>query len=220
MEGTKTFVRTGRPAREPAVHGTTRLYSHGCRCAECRTAHAAYQKHRRALLKRNAGDVLVSAELARQHLRWLSRADVGKRAVGDVTGMAWQVIGRIAKGKQRRIRRSTEEKIMRVTVDCRADRSEIDATKTNRLIDELRASGYTLAELGRRLGYTRENPQPQFYRKKRITALNASRVERLYRMLMRERWGQTRVQAMEAARAEVKDCDRVGHMMELAVKVA
>ena len=213
----RTFVRTGRPGKEPAVHGTTRLYSRGCRCVPCRTAHAAYQKRRRALLKMNAGDVLVSAELAREHLRWLSGRDVGKRAVGDVTGIAWQVIGRIANGQQRRIRRSTEEKIMRVTTDCRADRSEIDAAQTKRLIDDLRAHGYTLAELGRRLGYTREDLQ--FYRSKRITAINASRVERLHRVLMHERWDRERARLMEGARTPVP-CDPVERMLELSARVA
>jgi hypothetical protein len=58
-------------------------------------------------IRTNQADFYVSAEMAREHLVWLSGQDVGMRAVGDVTGIAYQVVQKIRQGGERRIRRST-----------------------------------------------------------------------------------------------------------------
>jgi hypothetical protein len=183
----KEFIRTGRPPMAPrGTHGTMSEYERGCRCENCRAAARAYQKARRERLKRGLGDFFVSAELARAHLCELQQVHVGMRAVSAVTGIAYQEIRAIRTGRKPRIRCTTEEKIMRVTPDGRSDSSCIDGAETTRLIDELRALGYGLGELARRMGYI--DPETlQFYRKPRVTARTAMRVAKLHAQIVRER---------------------------------
>jgi hypothetical protein len=81
---------------------------------------------------------------------------------------------------------------MRVTLDARADRSEIDGAETTRLIDELCARGFSRAELARRLGYKTwrgpdgrtKGPRLQFYGQKRVYAKTALRIKKLHARLM------------------------------------
>jgi hypothetical protein len=172
----------GRPAGEPAAHGTARMYRQGCRCEDCRAAYAVVQRDRRARMKRYEGDFTVSAELAREHILELRAQHVGKRAIMDCTGISDVVIMEIANGKRRRIRESTERRIMRVTVDGRAGGSLIPAKQTKRRIDELISAGYTRADLARKLGY--KCAELQFRGSKSITAHNAMRIERLHKLLI------------------------------------
>ena len=203
MDGERcTFKRPGRPPATSGEHGTSTRYMRGCRCEPCRAAYSDHQRWRRERIRDNTADFSVSAEFAREHLEMLSQAGCGKRAVAACTGIDYWVIAEIRRGEKRRIRRSTEEKIMRVTLEGRADGSVVDAADTKRRLDELRALGFTLAELGRRLGYGGPTPQPQFYYGRRITALNASRVERLHKVLLRN------------------VPERVSRMLDLARKVA
>lgn len=184
----------GRAAVVPAAHSTAARYRKGCRCDGCRRAYAAVQADRRARVKQNACDWTVSAELARQHLLNLRAKHVGKRAVSDCTGISDVVLMEIANGKRRRIRESTEEKIMRVTEEGRSGGSLVRGKNTTKLLDELIEAGFTRKALAARLGY--EYPEIQFYGNKYVTATNAMRVEKLHTLLLSE--------------------GRVEHMMRLA----
>ena len=176
-----------REPRDPAVrssHGNAWQYRHGCRCEPCRANWSRMQRDRRARVKRGEGDFLVSAELCREHLFWLSEQHVGKDAVAAVTGIDVVRLWQIRAGRTRRVRMSTEARIMAVTPDARCDGSWVSGRETSRRIDELLKRGYTLSELGRLLGYAGKHDGIQFYRKPRVTALNAMRVEKLHRRLM------------------------------------
>jgi hypothetical protein len=123
--------------------------------------------------------------MAREHLIELRKAGVGKRAVMDCTGISDVVLMEIRNGKRRRIQESTEAKIMRVTEDARSGGGLISGKPSTWLIDELIRHGYTMAQLATHMGYT--DKRLQFYGNKFMTANNAMRVEKMHKVLMRER---------------------------------
>jgi hypothetical protein len=151
----------------------------------------------RARLKQNDCDFTVSAELAREHLLRLRGAQVGKRAVSECTGIAAQVLMSIANGTRRRIRRSTEEKIMRTSAAGRAGGSSVCGKETTRLIDEMLDAGYSIKSLAARLGY--KYPEIQFHGHAFITATNAMRVEKLHTILL----GSRRIERMVQISARI-----------------
>lgn len=174
----------GRADAVPPAHGTAARYRKGCRCDGCRRAYAELQRDRRTRVKRNDCDWTVSAELAREHLLRLRAAHVGKRAVRDCTGISDVVLMEIANGTRRRIRQSTEAKIMRVSEDGRAGGSLVRGKHTTKLLDELRAAGYSVKFLAAKLGYA--CPEIQFYGQTYVTATNAMKVEKLHTALLNE----------------------------------
>jgi len=176
-------------------HDTAARYRTGCRCDGCRRAYAAVQRDRRARVKRNECDWIVSADMAREHLIELRKAGVGKRAVMDCTGISDVVLMEIRNGKRQRIRQSTEEKIMRVTEDARSGGALVSGKPSTWLIDELIGHGYTMAQLATHLGYT--DKRIQFYGHKYVTATNVMRIEKMHKVLMREKpESETRVDRM------------------------
>lgn len=159
------------------------------------------------------GDFFVSADLCREHLLWLSARHVGKDAVAAVTGIDDHRLWKIRTGKLKRVRMSTERRIMAVTEEARCDYSRVPAQETTQRIDKLRRMGYTLAELGRMLGYAASRSGVQFYGQKRVTAKNAMRVEKLFNRLLREK-------KMHVVREIDGEAARVERMVELAARVA
>lgn len=124
-------------------------------------------------------DGLVPADKARRHLRRLSRAGVGRRAVADACDVAASVLHKITTGRKDRIRASTERKILGVNKHATSDHALIDAKSAWLKIEHLiEHEGFSKAELARRLGYS--SPALQL-RRDRITARNALRIDRLYR---------------------------------------
>lgn len=162
-------------------HGDRLRYMGGCRCDECRSANAAYERER--IQARNNGDWngIVPASGARKHLRWLSRNGIGRRSVYAACDVAETVLVEIMSGKKKRIRARTERLIMAVTADAAADRSRIDAGPTWKLINELLSVGYTRGDIALKLGYSR--PALQF-RKDKITARNAFEVARVHTLMI------------------------------------
>jgi hypothetical protein len=168
---------------EGLLHGGITQYRRGCRCEACGAAWSAYQKTQRARLRRGDGDFRVSAEICREHLQWLSSQHVGLPSVEAACGVDKITLWKIKSGRQKRVRMSTERKIMRVTEDCRADGSWVSAEATRSRIDELRAAGYTLNEIGHMLGNC-GHQGVQFYHGKRVQARTELRVLKLYNRLM------------------------------------
>lgn len=172
-----------RPIEELAAdkpHGTRLRYIAGCKCTPCRRANSDYERQRRAA--RAAGDWngLVSAERAREHLRSLSKRGVGKRAVAAASDVCMTVLQDIRTGRKAQIRARTERKILAVTRDMASDHALVRPGRTFQLIDQLIEEGFSRAELARRLGY--RNGALQF-RRRRMTARNVARIERLHRSL-------------------------------------
>ncbi len=162
-------------------HGTRIKYMGGCRCGECRAAAARSDRESKARRRQGLSNGLTSAEPTREHLLRLSSQGIGRDAVADVSGVAVSVISEIRTGRKQQIRKETERRILAVTVEAAFDKANIDAGPTWRLIGELLEEGFTKAELARRLGYA--VPALPF-RRERISARNARRIELLYRRVM------------------------------------
>lgn len=164
-------------------HGTRLKYKAGCRCLRCKAANACYEAARAQERATGGWDGLVSAEAARRHVLRLSKQGVGRRALSAASDVAERVIANIRSGKQLNIRKSTEERLLRVSDQAPNDGALIGANGAWRQITKLLAEGFSKAELARRLGY--QSPSLQFG-KIRVRARTAARIDRLYRMLMKE----------------------------------
>lgn len=168
---------SGRP------HGTRLRFRSGCRCLQCRLANAAEARAARA--RRKAGDWrgFVSARPAREHLLRLQRAGVGGRAVADACDVALSTINAIRQGRRRNVRAHIARRILGVDVAARADHAFVSARRTWRLVEELLAEGFTKRELARRLGINGKAPR-LYFRRDRIRAVTAHKVERFYAQVM------------------------------------
>ena len=164
-------------------HGTRLKYMAGCKCLRCRAANSRYECERSA--SRLAGDWngLVPATAARHHLFRLSKQGVGRRAVSAACDVSLTIIGSIRSGTRTQIRKRTQDRILGVTRHAVSDAALVPANETWRQINALIEEGFTKAELARRLGL--ETPALQLGRS-RILARTAARVDRLFRMLMKE----------------------------------
>lgn len=168
-------------ARRP--HGTRARYiGASCRCMLCRAANSRYQCSRDA--RRRTGDFPdgnVSAETARLYILRLRHKGIGYKAVADAASVARSIIAKILRGERLQIRASTEQRILACDSGARADGALVYSAGTWKLIDELLARGYSKAQLARWLG--RMTPSLQLNRPGKITARNASAVERMYRLI-------------------------------------
>jgi lambda repressor-like predicted transcriptional regulator len=88
---------------------------------------------------------------------------------------------KIKAGTKKRIRRSTEQRILEVDVAAASDSAHTDAAVTWKLLNELLARGWSKAELARRLGY--KVPALQIS-KERVLVKNAYKVKRLHAELI------------------------------------
>ena len=164
--------------KPPPPHGTrSRYFYHGCKCPACRGANAEYQRDR----KTHCWPGFVSAGAVAAHLQSLGDQGIGTRAVADACDVDRLTISRIRSGRRARIQSRIAERILRVDAGARADSALVSPRQTRQLIAELVNSGYSRLWIARQLGY-KGSGLPFLYLR-RITALNASRVERLYRLI-------------------------------------
>ena len=168
---------------ENIAHGTRLKYKAGCRCLRCRAANARYEADRIQARAAGSWNGLVAAEASRRHILRLSRQGVGRRAIAAASDVAERTISRIRSGKQSKLRKSTEERILAISNQALSDGTLIRAGITWRQIRTLLAEGFTKAELARRLGHL--SPSLQIG-KSHIRARTAMRIDRLFRTLMRE----------------------------------
>ena len=150
------------------VPGGAWLIRGGPVCAEC-------------LVRATVWNGLVSAGRVRQHLRRLRAAGVGRDTVADISGIGATTIDEIRSGRARRIRRSTERAILKVTKDAMTEAKLVPASQVWDQIEKLiRDDGFTKAEIARRLGLKTAALQ---FKKTRMTARTVARFERFVRRL-------------------------------------
>lgn len=156
-----------------------------CRCVPCRAAASRYESER--LAKRKAGEWngLVPAEPVRVHLGRLSRQGVGYKSAADAAGVSRSTVGAILAGRRTQLRAQAAKRLLAVDREAVADHALVPAVRTWRLIEQLLKEGFTKTELARRLGSSARAPALQL-RRDYVTAVNASKVERLYRQVMAE----------------------------------
>jgi hypothetical protein len=163
----------------PGLAPLARVARHGPgggRCFQCRSANSDYERARKAA--RVAGDWngCVDAATAREHLRALSKAGVGKRAVAAASHVAVSVVDAVRGGRKRRIRARTDRRLLAVTSDMMSDGALTSARPALQMIEALRTEGFSKAELARRLGYA--SPALQF-KGARIRARSAALYSRI-----------------------------------------
>lgn len=131
---------------------------------------------------------LVCAKRARRHLKKLSNAGVGYKAVSAACDIGATTLAEVIAGRVPKIRAQTEKKILEVDAGARADQSLISSKKTWGLIKEMmQVDGVTARWISEQLGYGHLlGILAQNTRKKRelCTALTASKIERLHRRVM------------------------------------
>lgn len=169
-----------REAAAKREHGSRARYAGGCRCLLCRAANSRYECERAAA--RSAGDRrdLVSAHEVVAFIRFLGRQGIGYKSVAAAAGCSPTALRLLLDGHRMRVRRHLASRILSVTKDAVADGALISAAPTWRLIRELLDGGYTRVWIARQLGQRGQGLQ---LGRERITARNASKVERLYRLI-------------------------------------
>lgn len=128
-------------------------------------------------------DPLVDASTAQEYLQYLSEEGIGTRAVHESSDIARHILVEISTGQRRRIRRSTEQKILEVTAEAVADGALVDPEIAQMQIVELLREGFSAADLARRIGISKKL-YPMKSRKMR--ASTATKINRFYRQIMAE----------------------------------
>jgi hypothetical protein len=151
---------------------------------KCKRANAEYTRKRRNTISDGPTDPLVDASTTQEYLQYLSEAGIGSRAVHESTDVARHILVEIATGRRRRIRRSTQQRILNVTAEAVADGARVNPELAQMQIEELMQDGdFTAAELSRRLGIS-EKLYPMKSRKMRASTV--ARINRFYRLIMAE----------------------------------
>jgi hypothetical protein len=201
-------------------HGTNAKYKvEGCRCRECSVAAS---KHNRARA-RSVEPAYVAAGPARAHCRELSEAGVGLKQIVKASGVSQGALWKLMYGKNgkpsKRIRRSTEQRILAVTPADAAAGSKIDAAPTWVLIDEMVAAGAAKIEIAAAIGQA----GPLQLARTTVTARNARAVAELHEawragtvtLGRRDCWGNYRV-----AHPPVRERKPVADVSDLYLELA
>ena len=97
------------------VHGTRGTYTnHGCRCAECRSAHNRYWQAWRA--GRRLRSPLVDATECRQHVTFLRDHGWSYRELAEKAGIARSTVCRVAHGQYARVEARYVDKLLAVSL--------------------------------------------------------------------------------------------------------
>jgi len=104
------------------------------------------------------------------------------------------MLQKIKHGNKPNIRRRTEECILTVTLEIKADKTLLPAAPTWRLLEHLFAEGFTKARLAKLLGY--KTPALQINRWV-VTAKTALKVEKLYCFLLDQKLPKSRVKPIK-----------------------
>lgn len=147
-------------AAKPIPHGTlTGHKHHGCPCAPCREAAAAYQRSRHRRIGYGTWQPFVDATPAREHILTLMEAGIGYRRITQLAQVAPSVIEHLlyempGRPRTTRIRPETEAKILAVSA-IPADQAHTDATGTRRRLQALVAAGWPTTRLAPEIGLNR-----------------------------------------------------------------
>lgn len=189
-----TMVRGGREVRILRCPGTG---GH-----PCVVKGASWLKGRAVCLacveRATVWDGQVPVARAREHLLELRERGVGYKSVAAACDVSHTTLGRVL-ANVGTIRASTERRILAVDEGARADSALVPADRTNSIIAEMRARGFTLRHLGRLFGY--QSPSHlQVGALARVHASTEALAEKLWRRVERGELAPERVLA--DARAE------------------
>jgi hypothetical protein len=169
-------------------HGTRSRYAAGCKCMLCRAANSRYETARSLARRNGESNELVSAEKARRHMLKLSEKGIGRHSVQAASDVSDGILSAIVYGRRKNIRRQTERRILAVDEGARGGNTKIPAAPTWKLLRELFHDGYSKVQIAEWIGQKRALQLGR----RRITARNASKVEKVYRLIQAGRLVRTR----------------------------
>jgi transcriptional regulator with XRE-family HTH domain len=165
----------------------------GCRCQPCRDATAAYQRrYRMECAQRRWGaseSWLVDAQPVREHIAMLRTHGLGWQRIATLAEVPRVTVSRLSghgdpRRPQRRLARTSAERILAVTPDQAAGRALVPSGPTVRRLQALAAAGWTLQALADRLGVWRQHVSVvQSGDRELVRADTARAVTRVYRDL-------------------------------------
>lgn len=174
------------------THGTAAMHKHcGCNCEPCRiaVADARLTSERARAYGRQR---YVDADPAREHLRALMAAGMGRGRISALSGIEESmltrlVIGKVRNGKReytKRISRATESAILGVTWDPADGGASLDGSETRRRLRALLALGWYPVLLARETGYEQAYIDRLIYDDdRRVRPGTARRIHAIYRRL-------------------------------------
>jgi len=138
------------------THGTTTGYTkYRCACPECRQAWRDYQRaYYRDVRAAGGRHRLVPAKDARRHIAKLRASGVTVPAIYTESGVSRKVLLEIRRGTRKRIRRTTEERILGVRLGSVVAGHRVPAQHAVRLMDEMEAAGVLRADFKEHLHMT------------------------------------------------------------------
>lgn len=145
MNGDCTHVR----AKHPHGH-VTRYRKDGCRCEACTKGHRDYEKRRRLRAMRGQHS-LVPADRARAHVERLVTEGLSGRGIARQSGVALLTVQNIMRGKNQRIRATTERAILRLEPAI-LDHAWVPAVGATRRLQALATLGWSAPMLAPRIG--------------------------------------------------------------------
>lgn len=192
-------------------HGTRACYVlDRCRCHPCAKANTEAETNRHRQKAYGRYNKYVPAGPVREHIQALRDAGMGLKTVAKRTGIGTGTISKIVYGvyapgtggrngkgdlirpPSRRVLRETAEKIYALDPDWNgplplADGAILDeqtSAASSRKLQALVALGWSMSELGRRLGITwTQNAMPVIKGERRLTAATARRANELFEQL-------------------------------------
>lgn len=135
-------------------HGTQACYVHDrCRCRPCTDAVVTAERERYHRVE----PAFVSATPVREHLKSLAKRGIGTKNAAVLAGVSEGFVRRVLFGEKgkppaKRVKRELSEKVLAVKASEGADLGRVDAKATAFRVNKLRAHGFSLNEIGRRIG--------------------------------------------------------------------
>lgn len=119
---------------------------HGCGCEPCHSARREYlrQRDKQIAYGRWAGRDLVDAEPMRVHVQALVDSDMTISSIARVAGVSMSMISDVLNGKRLRIRRTSAEKVLKVTPWATDAGAMVPAWRAIRRLQALQALGWSL----------------------------------------------------------------------------
>lgn len=214
--------RTPKPChhkRTTHQHGTYACYVlDRCRCNDCGAANTTYERDRVRNHAYGRWNNMVDTQPARDHLARLRQHGMGLRTISRRTGLSESTLGKIVYGdpargmvKSKRIRSTTQDKILAVTVtrlEDLADGARVDGVGTRRRLQALMCLGWSQSRLAEKLNYSPRNFNHLIHGKRTVTVRNARNTRALYDQLWNQeppsgnRWQRSSISRAKAYAAE------------------
>lgn len=206
-------MKTPMPA-EAFDHGDARRYRRGCHCTACTTA-VRKEAERNKFLRETGRGIFRSGNAAGAHIHAMRATGMADKHIQQAARICPDVMYRIMRGDSQ-IHVTTERRILAVTAPPtgRPQNSvKTDGTGTRRRLRALVVAGWPGAELGRRMGATKEYIGHLLHGRGagQVAIHTAIRVKALYLELWDQRPEDHGVQAHMALRARLLAARRGWH---------